>query len=80
MHRLLSQLTSLAAQFKSQKELRLRDIVSYLRGFSSEECIIFSEVITLPKIILVNPATNAISERSFSAMRVFALDNAAEAA
>jgi len=30
---------------------------------------IFSEVVTLIKLILTNPATNAISERSFSAMR-----------
>ena len=29
----------------------------------------YSEVVKLLKIILVNPATNATSERSFSAMR-----------
>ena len=29
----------------------------------------FSEIVTLINLILVNPATNAISERSFSAMK-----------
>ena len=31
--------------------------------------MIFSEVVSLVKIVLVNPATNAVSERTFSAMR-----------
>jgi len=47
----------------------LRDIVTALRSFSPAEREIFSEVVTLIKLILTNPATNAISERSFSAMR-----------
>ena len=68
-HRLSSQLTSLAAQFDGQKEPHLRDILTYLRSISSSEHTIFSEVVTLLKIILVNPATNAVCERSFSAMR-----------
>ena len=29
----------------------------------------FSEVVTLLKIVLINPSTNSASERSFSAMR-----------
>ena len=32
------------------------------------ERVIFSEVLKVLRLILVNPATNAISERSFSAM------------
>ena len=40
-----------------------------MKGFSSEERVIFSEVVKLLNIILVNPVTNAISELSFSAMR-----------
>lgn len=49
-HRLSS---SLEAQFNGQKELRLHDIISYLRRFSSAEHIIFSEVITLLKLTLL---------------------------
>ena len=47
----------------------IKDIVMYIRGFSSSERQIFSEVVTLVNLVLVNPATNAISERSFSAMK-----------
>ena len=67
--RLPTQLMSLSVQFEGQKDLNLRDVVVYLRDFSPAERIIFSEVVMLLKIILVAPATNAISERSFSAMR-----------
>ena len=62
------ELTSLASQLGGQKELNLQDIMTYFRGFSTAEWVIFSEVVTLVKILLVNPATNAISERSFSAI------------
>ncbi len=68
LDRLSVQLTSLASQMNEQ-QLNLRDIVAYLKGFSAAERVIFSEVVTLVRILLVNPATNAISERSFSAMR-----------
>ena len=67
--RLSAQLTSLASQLDGKKELNLWDIVTYLRGFSSAWRVFFSDVVTLVKILLVNPATNAISEHSFSAMR-----------
>jgi len=67
--RLLLQLSSLATQFDGQKEIHLGEIATFLRSFSSAEREVFSEVMTLLKLILVNPATNAISERSFSAMR-----------
>ena len=62
---------SLAAQFDGKKDLHLRDIMAYLIIFSFAERVIFSEVVILLKIILITPATNGISERSFSAMRRF---------
>ena len=34
-----------------------------MKNLSTEECFLFSEVIKLIKIILIAPATNAISER-----------------
>ena len=67
-HCLSSQMTSLAAKFDSQRELHLHDILTYLRSFSSSERAIFSEVVMLLKIILVNTATNSISESLFSDM------------
>ena len=42
--------------------------ISY-NTFSNAELTIYSEVVTLLKLILVSPATNATSERTFSAMR-----------
>ena len=43
--------------------------MAYLIIFSFAERVIFSEVVILLKIILITPATNSISERSFTAMR-----------
>ena len=40
-----------------------------MKTFSAAELGIYSEVIALLKLILVNPSTNAVSERSFSVMR-----------
>ena len=65
-------------------QFHLRDIMRYLRSFLPAERVIFSEVVTLLKIIVVNPASNAVSGRSFFALRrlknLFALDDGAEAA
>ena len=47
----------------------LSSIVSYLKSLDSASQCYFSEVIKLLKLILVIPATNAVSERSFSALR-----------
>ncbi len=44
-------------------------ILTYVKEFLSAECVIFSEVLKVLTLILVNPATNATSERSLSAMR-----------
>ena len=47
----------------------LRDIFTRLRSLSQAEKELLSEVLTLTKLVLVPPATNAVSERSFSALR-----------
>ena len=66
-----TQLTSLQAQFeiKDQRKQNFGDIVAHVKAFSPAERVYFSEVLTLVRIVLVNPATNSVSERSFSAMR-----------
>lgn len=47
----------------------IKEVIEYMKGFSPSARKIYSEINTLLKLILVNPATNAISERSFSAMK-----------
>ena len=62
--RLVVQLKSLEIQFEDQREVDLCDIVTVL-SFSSAERGIFSKVVTLLKLVLINPVTNDFSERSF---------------
>ena len=66
---LVVQLKSLETLFEGQRGVDFRAIVKVLKSYSVAEREIFSEVMTLVKLVLINPATNAISERSFSAMR-----------
>ena len=47
----------------------LRFVVAYLRGLSEVQRSLLSEVCVLASLILVMPATKAVSERSFSALR-----------
>lgn len=47
----------------------LKDVITYARSLSAAQILLLSEVGTLLKLILVMPATNAVSERSFSALR-----------
>ena len=55
---------------KTEKEIiSLGECVTFLRGLSLAHKSFFSEVCRLAHLILVMPATNAVSERSFSAMR-----------
>ena len=49
-------------------ELTIHDVVRILGGLSSAERVAFASVWTAMKLLLVMPATNASSERSFSAL------------
>ena len=64
---LQTQLETFSGQLEEQSTIE--DVVKYIKGFSSDERHFFSEIVTLITLILVNPATNAVSERSFSAMK-----------
>ena len=46
--------------------LTFRDILKYLKSLSSVEKLFLSDVCVVTKLILVMPATNAVSERSVS--------------
>ena len=63
------QLQTLATHFKDESQVNLQDIVAYFKKLSLLERQIYSEVLTILNLILVNPSTNSVSERSFSAMR-----------
>ena len=65
---LKTQLDALAAQITIE-ESNLLEVKSYIKKLTSSQHQLYSEVVTLLKIVLVNPSTNSTSERSFSAMR-----------
>lgn len=50
-------------------DVSLNDVVEYLQELPKACRSLFSEVITLVKLILVMPASNSTCERSFSALR-----------
>ena len=52
-----------------QKSIQLKDVLSYLKSLSEPQRVLYSEVVVLATLILVMPATNAGSERSFSALK-----------
>ena len=62
------QLTTLSLQL-SDSHPSFSDILKYLQILSKPARNIYSEVITVIKLLLVMPASNATSERSFSALR-----------
>ena len=51
------------------KKTSIKDILKYLRNISSAQRALLSEICIIAKLILVMPATNAVSERSFGALR-----------
>lgn len=63
------QLTTLQFNVPKDSSSSLSDIVSYLRSLSHVQKDLIGQVMKLAKLILVMPATNATSERSFSALR-----------
>ena len=64
-----AQLTTLHCGNTDRSLDDLQSIVSYLKVLNEVEKEYYSEVIKVAKLILVMPATNALSERSFSALR-----------
>ena len=68
--RLQSQLKLLRMHFATHTgTLSFTDVVNFLKDLSAAQKDFFSELILLAKLILVMPATNASSERAFSALR-----------
>ena len=70
VHALEMQLQIFATNFAMEgKNTSIKDILKYLRNISSAQRALLSEICVIAKLIIVMPATNAISERSFSALR-----------
>ena len=70
VHALEMQLQIFATNFIMEgKKTSIKDILKYLRNISSAQRALLSEIYIIAKLILVMPATNAVSERSFSALR-----------
>ena len=66
---LIHQLQLLHFILSSCKDTSIRDIFVMVRNMSKAKRVIISEVVTLLKLLIVVPATNAESERGFSTMR-----------
>ena len=68
-----TQLQHLSTHFKScsskQSAVSFKDVCDYLQSLSKAQRSFYSQVVVLITLILVMPATNASSERSFSALR-----------
>ena len=55
---------------QESERIKLEDVVDYLRMLEAPmHGAIYSEVVTLMRILLVIPAMNTTSERTFSALR-----------
>jgi len=59
----------LATLYANKDRPSVKEIVDQLRSMSSAERTHFSELVNIVKLTLVMPATNAVSERSASALR-----------
>ena len=70
-HSLETQLLTFKTTFPriNNESVTFKDVVNFMKGLSKAQKELFSEVSTLVKLILVLPATNAVSERSFSSLR-----------
>ena len=66
---LKTQLGIFAQHFQSSEGVTLTDIFTFFRSCTPGQLDLISQVSKLAKLLLVMPATNATSERSFSALR-----------
>jgi len=61
--------TLVEARYTDANVVTIPDIVQLLKDMKPSSREMFSQVVTIVRLILVMPATNATSERSFSALR-----------
>ena len=63
------QLLTLSTNLNTNSDISLPNVLRFLRELPAAGRDLYSEVVKLVKLILVMPASNATSERSFSALR-----------
>ena len=68
-HLLETQLMSFSYLFSDIESITLTEIVKVMKSLTVGQKALHTQVIILVKLILVMPATNAVSERSFCALR-----------
>ena len=61
------QLLTLSTNLDTSSDISLPDVLRFLRELPAAGRVLYSEVVKLVKLIVVMPASNATSERSFSA-------------
>ena len=66
---LRTQLDSLKCYFNTRESTTIVEVIAGIRSMSPVQRSFFSEVCSVTRLVLVMPATNAASERSFSCMR-----------
>ena len=66
---LLTQLHLFYTNYPTEQHVNMYDVIKTVQKMSAAERAMFGELIKLTSLIAVIPATNAVSERSFSAMR-----------
>ena len=62
------QLSTLHTNYSINEDIGIHCILEIVKNMSVAEVSLFSEIVKVIRILLVVPATNSISERSFSAM------------
>ena len=63
------QLETLSCNFPADCEVNLESLLTYFKGLSESQKVLLSQVVKLASLLAVLPATNAVSERSFSSLR-----------
>ena len=66
---LRTQLDNLKCYFNTRESTTIVEVIAGIRSMSPAQRSFFSEVCSVTRLVLVMPATNAASERSFSCMR-----------
>ena len=64
-----TQLPTVKISLRSQKKMNISEVLEKFRSLSPARKNLLSEVIKVVRLLLVMPATNAISERSFSSLK-----------
>ena len=59
----------LCAMFKAEKIVCFHEIVNYMKKMDESQKLLIQNVVVICKLLLVNPATTATAERSFSLAR-----------